>query len=565
MLRLRYRRITGFFARHLLNFIFCDLFLPTIGLRSWSERTRMRRMLKMAAAFRQLAIQMGGVMIKVGQFLSSRVDILPPEIVAELAGLQDEVPAVTFSEIKKLAEAELGASLSEKFLFFDEVPLAAASLGQVHRASLKDLPNSAPNQADSSVVVKIQRPNIELLIRTDLKALRTVSTWLKRYPPLRRRMDVDLFLDEFTRVLYEEIDYLHEGDNAERFAKLFLSTPNVRVPRVYWSHTTRRVLTLENVYGIKIVDYEKISAAGISRQEVASRLLDTYLKQIFEDGFFHADPHPGNLFVTPLETGASPSPTPPSESSNAWELTFVDFGMTGQVPENVRRGLREMLIGIGTQDAHRVVQSYKILGILLPSADVDQLEKAGAMLFERFWGKSMDELRNISPEEVLSFVDEFRDLMFTLPFQVPTNLIFLGRTVAILSGICTGLDPNFNVWSHIEPYARQILASEATQSGNVWLKELLKVLQTAVTLPTRLDRTLSLVERGEVKVKVDQLERLLSRLNRSLHLVAHAIVSAALLLSSVYLISSGERSFGLVLGGITLLFFGFYFRLSRRD
>jgi predicted unusual protein kinase regulating ubiquinone biosynthesis (AarF/ABC1/UbiB family) len=253
---------------------------------------------------------MGGVLIKVGQFLSARVDVLPPEFTAELEGLQDEVPAEDFQAVRKVAEAELGAPLSQRYETFDETPLAAASLGQVHRARLLPSAISAPNgvrdeacqtqPATAEVVVKIQRPDIEEIIATDLSALRTVGKWLDRYRPIRKRADVPALLAEFTRILYEEIDYLAEGRNAETFAANFADWPGVRVPQVIWTHTTRRVLTLENVWAIKITDYDAIARAGVKRAEVASRLLDTYLKQIFEDGFFHADPHPGNLFVQPL-------------------------------------------------------------------------------------------------------------------------------------------------------------------------------------------------------------------------------------------------------------------------
>ena len=201
------------------------------------------------------------------------------------------------------------------------------------------------NPGSIDVVVKVLRPNIEQIIKTDLAALRTVGAWLHRYRPIRKRANVPALLSEFNRVLHEEIDYLSEGRNAEKFAINFKDYPGVLVPKVYWSHTTRRVLTLENVLAIKITDYEGISATGLDRKRVTSRLLDTYLKQIFEDGFFHADPHPGNLFVQPINEQSELE-----SKACGWQLTFVDFGMAGQVPNNLRLGLRELLIGVGTQD-----------------------------------------------------------------------------------------------------------------------------------------------------------------------------------------------------------------------
>ena len=355
-----------FFARATASFIFWEIVLPRIGLRQLSRRTRSPRFKKIASQFREMAIRMGGVMIKVGQFLSARLDVLPAEITDELSGLQDEVPAEDFEAIHKLAEAEFGAPLDEIFERFEAEPLAAASLGQVHRARLRvDAPEA---EQFRDIVVKIQRPFIDQLIDVDFSALRRFGGWLQHYEPIRKRVNVPALIEELSETVHREIDYLAEGKNAETFAENFKDRERVHVPRVVWSRTTQRALTLENVYAIKITDYDAITAAGIDRDEVAEVLLDTYLKQIFEDGFFHADPHPGNLFVTPI---------PATKRRKAsWRLTFVDFGMVGDVPENLRDGLRELLIGVGTRDAARVVRGYQTLGVLLPSADTKLLEQA---------------------------------------------------------------------------------------------------------------------------------------------------------------------------------------------
>jgi predicted unusual protein kinase regulating ubiquinone biosynthesis (AarF/ABC1/UbiB family) len=323
-LRGRYLRILTFFAGVIVRFIYWELILRKIGFRQLAKTTRPERFRREALRFRALALRMGGVMIKVGQFLSSRLDILPPEITDTLADLQDEVPAESFAEIRQLAEQELGAPLSEKFEWFDENPLAAASLGQVHRARLRV---DAEREEDfTNVVVKVQRPNIAFIVAVDLSALKRVGKWLMVYRPISEHADVPALLREFSETVYEEIDYQKEAGNAETFFENFKDDKLVNVPRVIRSLSTLRVLTLEDVFAIKITDYEAITAAGIDRGEVARKLLDVYLEQIFEDGFFHADPHPGNLFVTPL---------PPTKGSKRktvrWQLTFVDFGMVGRV------------------------------------------------------------------------------------------------------------------------------------------------------------------------------------------------------------------------------------------
>jgi predicted unusual protein kinase regulating ubiquinone biosynthesis (AarF/ABC1/UbiB family) len=536
-LRARYLRIMTFFVTATANFILWELVLSRIGLRGLARRTRAERYRRIAIRFRALALRLGGLMIKVGQFLSTRLDVLPPEITTELAGLQDEVPPEKFEAIREQAEAELGAPLTERFETFEEEPLAAASLGQVHRARL------CVDHADGgfcAVVVKVQRPFISELIEVDLSALRRFGGWLKKYKPVAKRADVPALVEEFASITHEEIDYLAEGRNAEIFAENFKDLPRVHVPRVVWSHTTRRVLVLEDVYAIKITDYEAITEAGIERGEVASELLDTYLKQIFEDGFFHADPHPGNLFITPIKD---------ENDKPDWKLTFVDFGMTGHVQEKLRLGLREMLVSIGTKDPARLVRSYQTLDVLLPGADLKLIEQAEAELFELFWGKSMSDLRKINHAEMFRFAGKFRELMYDLPFQLPQDLLMLGRCVAILSGICTGLDPEFNFWGEIAPYAGKLIAKEAGSDWKVWLEEAGNVLKDLIALPSQAGRVFSQIERGDLTVQSPSIVRQVDMLEKSVDRLTAGVIMAALLISAGIFYSAGETLLGEVLGG----------------
>lgn len=548
----RYFRILYFFAGVIARFILWEILIAKIGLRKWTRRTRAERFRREAVRFRALAIHMGGVMIKVGQFLSSRLDMLPPEVTDELANLQDEVPAESYDSIRELAERELGAPLTEKFEWFDESPLAAASLGQVHRARLR-----VEDEADGfrDVVVKIQRPYIEMIVEVDLSALQRVGNWLMRYRPVREHADVPALLREFSESVREEIDYLHEAENAERFFENFKDDSDVHVPRVVRSLTSLRVLTLEDVYAIKITDYAGIATAGIERGDVAKKLLDTYLKQIFEDGFVHADPHPGNLFVTPL--GAD------GDSPRRWKLTFVDFGMTARVPDNVRDALREMLIGVGTKDSSRLVKSYQQLGMLLPGADLKLIEQAEAQVFDRFWGMSMSELRKTSPDEIRKFAHQYRDLIFSMPFQVPNNLIMLARTVAILSGMCTGLDPDFNLWEQLSPYARKLIEQEATKGISDWLEELGSLLQTLIALPSQASRVFAQAERGDLVMQSPGVVREVQKLSRSVDRLTGGVVFLGLLLGGLSLYNAGSVLYGQVmLGGAGLVLLWVVF--SRR-
>jgi predicted unusual protein kinase regulating ubiquinone biosynthesis (AarF/ABC1/UbiB family) len=373
------------------------------------------------------------------------------------------------------------------------------------------------------------------------------------YRPVREHADVPALLREFSTTLREEIDYKHEADNAENFFENFKDDKYVNVPRVARELSTLRVLTLEDVFAIKITDYDAITAAGIDRGEVARKLLDVYLEQIFEDGFFHADPHPGNLFVTPL---------PPAKGSKRksirWQLTFVDFGMVGHVPENLRKGLRETVIAVGTRDAARLIRSYKELGFLLPGADSQALEQASAAVFDRFWGMSMSELKNVRPNDVRDIGHKVRDVMVETPFQVPNDLLMLVRTVAILSGMCTGLDPDFNLWGQLSPYAGKLVQEEASSAFSLdnILKQVGDVVQAFVALPSQASRLFAQVESGGLTVQSPQVTGEVRALGRSVDRLTGGVIFAAFLLGGVMLLDGGNSQLGgglLGAAGVTLL------------
>ncbi|MET0861104.1 MAG: AarF/UbiB family protein [Microbacterium sp.] len=524
----RYRRITRFAARYLVQAWWFELFLPRIGLARVSARHRARRLQRIAQRFRVLAIDLGGLMIKVGQFMSARLDVLPPEITKELEGLQDEVPAVDFAAIRLQAEAELGVPLEQAYAWVDPTPLAAASLGQAHRARLR-----APDTEDtglSDVVVKIQRPGIDSIVDVDLRALRKVAVWLSRVRLVADRVDMQSLVEEFAATSLEEIDYLHEAANSEHFAADFAGDGRVAVPDVVWERTTRRVLTLQDVTAIKINDVDALRAAGIDPAAVAAEFAAVMFDQLFADGFFHADPHPGNIFVTPLSevhgTDAAARP---------WRLTFIDFGMMGEVPDGLRRGLRRILIAAASRDGKGMVDGMRDVGVFLPSADTSELERAMTQLFARFGGMGFAELQEVDPREFRAFAVEFGDTIRSLPFQLPENFLLIVRAMSLTSGMCSALDPRFNIWDAVEPYANRLIREESGNLVQGFAKQAVSVASTLARLPQRLDELSDRIESGRVIVQNPRLERRIAGVEQMGRRLLAAVVFAALLIAGAVL------------------------------
>jgi len=534
-----------FFTGVMVRELWWDVLLPKVGLGAISRRSRRARLSRIAVRYRTLAIRMGGVLIKVGQFMSSRLDVMPREITSELAGLQDEVGAESFEAIRGEVEAEFGGPLSDKFFEFDHVPIASASIGQVHQARL--CAATAEGEPCPPVVVKVQRPRIQQIVEADLAAIRAAGSWLQRFRSVRRHANVPALIDEFSRSLSEELDYLQEGKNAERFARNFTDRPEVVVPRVVWSHTTKRVLTLEDVGAIKITEYAAIEAAGIDRAEVAEKLLDVYLKQVFEDGFFHADPHPGNLFVLPAPTRTRPG---------GWKLVFVDFGMSGTLSAEAFSGLREVLLAVGTRDASRLVRAFQRLQVLLPGADLDLLERACKRVFDTLWGKSTREMMRMSSAEFSAFADEFGELLYEMPFQVPENLILLGRCVSILSGMATGLNPDFSVWQGLAPHVQKLVEKDGGTGWRLIMKELGDVARLLIGLPKRTDDLFTRIEQGRIDVRMPELKQHFSRLEHSVRKLAGSIIFAAGLVAGTDFYLGGHMEIAAAVAGAEILLLG---------
>jgi len=522
-LKARYRRILRFASLTLAELWWFELALPQVGLAKLGARGRVRRLTRMARNFHDLAADLGGLMVKVGQFLSSRFDVLPESVTRELSGLQDEVAPQPFELIAKSIEAELGMPVEVAFGEIDQDPIAAASLGQAYRAKLST--GLATDLGYDSVIIKVLRPGIEDIVDVDLKALRKVGGWLSRVKLVSRRTDAPALVEEFATTTLEEVNYLHEAGNLERFAADYAGDARIGTPEVIWERSARRVLTLSNVSAIKINDIDALIEAGIDPNAVAAELARVTFEQFFVTGFFHADPHPGNIFINKAD----------EDSGIDFTLTYIDFGMMGQISPELRANLQSFLFAVASRDARAWVSACQKLGVLLPTADSVILEDAVSKLFDRFGGVRVGELIQTDPRELRDFALQFSDLIRTLPFKLPNDFLFLIRALSLISGVTSELNRDFNIWDAVDPFARSLLNG----SGSSVLKRLgndaLKTLNTLARLPMRLDEITSRIERGELVVRNPELERRTRSLDSSVRRATSSVLFLGLLIGGIVL------------------------------
>ena len=502
-------------------------------------------------AFRKTALELGVLMIKLGQFLSSRADLLPERALKVLSSLQDEVPPEPFEHVISVIESELGEPVEEVFSFLERKCTAAASLGQVHKATLAS--------TGESVAVKIQRPNIDELVRMDLSTLRFVIRLITRFFDTSNFIDLMGVYREFRRTTYEEIDYISEMANAKRFGEMFANNPSIYIPRVYEQYVSRRVLVLEWIDGIKVNDYPTLDALKINRLTVANRTVEAYFHQFFEEGFFHADPHPGNIFV---KKGSAPDDP---------IITFVDFGMVGSVTKSMKRAFRDIFTGFLLRDAHTLVDALARLGFIGAGADMFSIERGISLVMAQYYGITLGQVRDLDFSEV---AQDLERLLYGQPFQIPAQLAFTGRAVSTLVGVSTGLAPNFNFVEIAIPYARKFLGLDTSGIGQTTqqiLSQLLDASRTLLTLPRSLEQLISKIDAGQVQVQVDvnslgggrpRRNGRRRSSNNGLQLggggkLSLTFVFALLLLGGIYLLSSTHNLVGgwfcLILAALTVL------------
>ncbi len=455
-----------FFRRHKLD----DL-IPSNGRVSREVAAEAALPSARGRHLREMLDELGPTFVKFGQLLSMRPDIVPPDIIIELRGLQDDVRPFPFEQARSVIEAQLGQPLERLYLQFDEQPMAAASIGQVHRAVL---PNGQP------VVVKVQRPDAPRQIEADLALMQRAARIAKERVRALDFIDTHGLVDEFARSIRQELDYRSEGRNAENFRRSFASRPRVRVPKVYWSYTRAQVLTLEFLEGIQVADLEQHGFSLPERRRIAYLMTDAWMTMIFKHGFFHGDPHPANVLVLPSRD----------------EIGLVDFGLAGKLTDEDMSGLTRLFVDAVNENVDALPRHLADLGVRYPKEREEQFVAELRELFYRYYGASLAE---IDPIQVIR---EGFALIYSINLRLPTRFLLLDRAIATLGSVGVELYPDFNVFEVAQPYARDMLIGRYTPRRLLTRtrREAMKLSQIALETPYQVHDFLNEIRDGQIEV-----------------------------------------------------------------
>ncbi len=477
-----------------------------------SPERQARRRTRRARWITRQFLALGSAFIKLGQLLSARPDVLPAELVEELARLQDQVPAFGFDVVQGLLEQELGDRCAE-IVDLEEPPLGAASLAQVHRASLR---------SGRQVVLKVQRPGLERVFRADLEVLQQLAAVVQRHPRWGRGRDWVGIAQECRRVLLRELDFRLEAEHAARFRQQFLDDPGIRVPGVIWELSSRRVLCLDYLPGIKITDRPALIEAGINPALVAEKGAASYLQQLVRFGFFHADPHPGNLAVA--ADGA---------------LIYYDFGMMGQLSSRLRGRLGAMVRAAASRDASGLVEELQAAGVIAPGVELGPVRRLVRVMLN----EALTPPFSSNVLEKLS--GDLYDLVYGQPFRLPPELIFVMRALSTFEGVGRSLDPGFSLVAIARPYLLPLMTSSgggANDLLNELSRQAAEVGSRALGIPKRLDESLARIEQGDLQVQIraGETDRLLRRMAISQQSAGQSVLLGALAVASALLAASSR-------------------------
>ncbi|MBV7337422.1 hypothetical protein KFU94_56160 [Chloroflexi bacterium TSY] len=547
---MRYGRLGWFVVSLILHILWGDWLSNLPILRRIRHSTPVAIWQQLAHRYRILAYKEGGLLIKVGQFLSLRVDLLPQSVREELALLQDQVPADPWPAIRQHMEADLNQPLDQLFVWISPQAMASASVAQVHSAQL---------HTGERVVVKVIRPQVPGQFAVDLKFFALLARCLNLIPMMRRSFNLPQLLEEFTKVTNRELDLVEEGKNAERFASDFAAEPRIYIPEIYWQYSGAYTLTMEDVGYLSLNNLAAIEAAGINRKQIAQQLAEAIVKQIFVYHFVHADPHPGNIFIKPLphqqenRTSFLPGEPVPYVPNRPYQIVLIDFGMAIPIPPEAQTWLKEFIIGLGLRDASRIIRAYEQGGLLQPEADVAKVEAMTKDLLNGFQDILVGIMPDPKNERTKLFFEKHGDLMSSnYPFKIPMDLLFMYRAMSTIALVVKQVDPEFELTTAVAPLAIRLLLREWQTAVQECIQNFTTLGQLLITHPMKVDQMLSQAQRAfqvpEVfqqllmpqhnhvtRTKMDlkdrqtlqHLEVSIRRLNRTM--VAFGIIAAGLL------------------------------------
>lgn len=507
----RYREIASVLSRHGLSFI-----IGATGLDRFEPAAQEQARATNPENLRRALEELGPTFVKLGQLLSTRSDILPPDYLSELAKLQDRAPAVPAPVIKRLIVEELGDQPDKVFASFQLKPLASASIGQAHLATLHD---------GTEVVVKVQRPDIATNIAIDLEILHTLAVRASRQWKLAADYNITGITDEFARTLREELDYTHEGRNAETFAANFDGDETIRIPRVFWDTSTTRVLTLERITGIKVDDLAALDAAGIDRSAVITNAVDAIAQMIFVDGVFHADPHPGNLFVEPGE-----------------RIGLIDFGMVGQIDDALRGQLADLFMALSRHDPDRMASALTALSSSKKSIDQDSLRADLVGFIDIYRGKGLGEV------DMAALINKLLAVLRHNRLQLQPSIVMLLRMLLMVEGMGVLLDPSFSLGDALRPYATKLALSKFSPAAIA--KRLaaagLEAAELGIELPDKIRKVFDVIDRNgiEVHLRASELDPLVARVEKVGNRVVAGVIAAAFIRGIGELAVGDSKRFG---------------------
>ncbi len=492
----RYKEITSILSRNGFGGLLTELHLR--GLLPWRERLeRKENPDTQAIRLRQTLEELGPTFIKLGQILSTRSDLLPPIYTQELEKLQDNAPSVPLEQITAVFLNELGQTPQQLFADFTPEPLATASIGQVHAARLAD---------GSDVVVKIQRPGVAHTINCDLQILADMAQKVARYSKFGQTHDVEGMAQEFAFNLRCELNYSREGQNADHFRQLFAQDEDIHIPKIYWDYSSEQVIVMERLHGIKINDLAALDAAGLDRSEIAAKNVRLMLEQIFAHGFFHADPHPGNVYV--LENG---------------RIGLLDYGMVGRLDDRMQESLTRLFIALGQSDSERMMDELVQSGIAHSNVNRTALKRDLDHMIICYIDKSV---ANLSAARLFN---ELTSLARTHNMTLPSELIMMARTISISEGVSMSLDPDFQFVPFTRPYMQEYWLKKRSpiEINKKMLLGMVEMAEFGLTLPRRITRLTSQLEQGELGVKIDvrDLDQTMSQIQKMVNRLTIAILN----------------------------------------